>query len=115
MANHRRFKRQYIIAEAKIRTLKKDNLWINAMLINISKGGIGLYLKKSLKTGEKVAVKIAFLRNDKIRIVEEMPGIIKWARQIGNNYAAGIMFDEAINKKTTPRLWNCLEYARHDK
>lgn len=114
MTEKRGFKRRYIIAEAKIKSLKSSS-WINTMLINISRGGMAVYLRKPLKAGEKVTVKIAFIKDNELWISREINGTIRWAQQIRNNYAAGVMFDEIVNKKNFPDIWNCLEYARSNK
>ena len=46
MTEKRGFKRRHTIAEAKIKLLK-GNTWTDTMLINISRGGMAIYLRKS--------------------------------------------------------------------
>ncbi|MBI3399425.1 MAG: PilZ domain-containing protein [Deltaproteobacteria bacterium] len=115
MKDKRGHRRHYIIAEANIKLFRDGSKWINTMLVNISKDGIGIYSKRPFKTREKIVVQIAFLEHKRLQIVEEINGTIRWARQIGNNYAAGIMFDKIINKNNYPGLWMCIKYAKSNK
>ena len=110
MKEKRRLKRRYIIAEAKIRSLKGSS-WNDAMVVNINREGLALYSKKPVRPGEKVLIKITFLERKKLYTVEELSGTIRWAQLIGKNYAAGLKFDYKVNKKDLPILKRCLEYV----
>ena len=110
MKEKRRLKRRYIIAEAKIRSLRGSS-WNDAMVVNINREGLALYSKKPVKSGEKVLIKITFLERKKLYAVEELSGTIRWAQPIGKNYAAGLKFDYKVNKRELPDNKSSLEYV----
>lgn len=114
MEERRKLKRRYLLAEVKIRPVKSET-WINAVLLNISRGGLGLYAMEPVRKKEHVVVKITYLEHSKMKEVEEIPGTIQWVQQVGTHHGAGIMFSEKINKKNFPILSQCLEYSKSNK
>lgn len=114
MEEKRRLKRRYLLAEVKLRP-RKDEKWTDAVLMNINRGGIGLYASGPLRSRSKVVVKIIYLEGRKKRTSEEIPAVVKWTQSIGKHYAAGVKFEEKINKKNFPVLSKCLTYAKCNK
>jgi len=109
--SERRHSRKYLIAEVKLRTLDNGKL-MDAMAINISAGGIGIYTLEALKPRQKVAVKMTVLVKQTVIVSEEIPGTIRWVRSFEKNHAAGIEFSRKIDKKNYPILSKCLEQSR---
>lgn len=114
MYRKRKWKRDYLVAEVKIRPYP-NGTWMHTVLMNINKGGIGLYAMSEIAKNQKVAVRITYLERGKMREVEEIHGTIRWVQFIGMHYAAGIMFEEQVTKDNFPILSRCLEYARNKK
>ena len=73
-----------------------DNKSHEVYIANVSKGGTGVYMNKSLKAG--TAVNITFTQRDigGERRFEDEPGIIAWCSRCGSVYAAGIKFDNPV-------------------
>jgi hypothetical protein len=111
MKENRTLMRRHLLAEVKIKPGAGGD-WIQAVLTNINRGGIGLYAMGALKEEEKVAVRISYLDEGKVTEVEEVPGTVRWAQTIGESTAAGIGFDEAITKALYPILDRCLEQIK---
>ena len=81
------------------------------MAVNISKGGISIYTKKALRVRDRVRVRTTVAIRGKETVSEEVPGFVRWVLPLGRQFAAGIRFDKAIDKKTFPVLSRCIEYA----
>lgn len=111
MDESRRYKRRNLLAEVRIRP-REGGLWLQAVLTNIHRGGVGVYAMGALKKKEKVSVRITYLEDGRQREIEEIPGIVRWVQPIGESSAAGIMFDAVIGPKTFPLLTRCLKYIR---
>lgn len=89
--------------------------WIEAVMLNISKGGIGIYAAEPLKHKEKVSIKITYMNGKDPVETEEIPGAVSWVQPVGLKFGAGVMFEAKINSRTFPILSKCLEYARSNK
>jgi len=48
MEEKRKLRRRYMLAEVKVKSSESQG-WIDAVMLNISRGGIGLYASKPLK------------------------------------------------------------------
>lgn len=114
MVERRRLKRRYLLAEVKVRPEGASES-ISAVLMNINRGGVGLYASSALKKSAKVFVIITYLEEGRPREVEEVPGIVRWVQPIGSQLAAGIMFTRRVTKTTFPLLNKCLAYAMKNK
>lgn len=114
MEEKRRLRRRYLLARVNVRAQTGSD-WTEAVLMNINRGGIGLYAVAPVRKKSKVVVRITYLDNGKEKTSEEIPGVVRWSQKIGNHYSAGIMFEAKINKKNYPILSKCLEYARCNK
>jgi len=106
----RRLRRRHLIGAVKVRPAGGDR-WIEATLMNINRGGIGLYSTERIKKGQKVDIRISYLEGTKMRDVEEIPGKVRWVQPIGTHMAMGVMFEATVTKKTFPILNGCLAYA----
>lgn len=109
MNERRRYKRFHLAGSVKIKRSKGS---VDALTLNLSLGGIGVYAKKALKTGEEVIVLIKFLRRGVLKSVEAVPGKVRWVMPIGVEFGVGIKFDKKVGKIDTPLLYECIAYAR---
>lgn len=114
MEEKRKLKRRYMLAEVKVRPLGGGK-WIDAVMLNISRGGIGLYAAETLGRREKVSVKIIYMEGPNPMEAEEIPGVVSWVQPVGNRFGAGIMFEARVNRTTFPILSRCLDYAKSNK
>lgn len=114
MEERRKLKRRYMLAEVRIKTANSDH-WIQAVIMNINRGGIGLYAMEPVKKKDKLTIKITYLERTRMKEVEELPGVVRWVQPIGQHYAAGISFEIHVNRKTFPILTQCLEFAKSNK
>lgn len=106
----RRLRRRHLIGTVKVRPAGSET-WLDATLMNINRGGIGLYSTERIKKGQKVDIRISYLEGGKMKDVEQIPGKVRWTQPIGTHVAMGIMFEGTISKKTFPILNGCLAYA----
>ncbi|MEE8184994.1 MAG: PilZ domain-containing protein [Thermodesulfobacteriota bacterium] len=109
--NKRKTKRPYVLATIRIKPIR-GGLEIDALTINISKNGVGLYSKKQMKKGRRVVVKVTFFDGKGMKTSEDMKGTVSWSQKLGKQFAVGIKFDESINRKNYPVLHTCLVYAQ---
>ena len=107
----RKFERRYLVAEVQLRK-EEGGSRVNAMAVNISDDGIGLYTTEPLEEDEKVTVKVTVLIRGTLIVTEEVPGTVRWVEPIDRNYAAGVKFGSSIVDSEFPVLHRCLEYAR---
>ncbi|CAG1066169.1 hypothetical protein BAC1_01773 [uncultured bacterium] len=114
MEEKRKLRRRYMLAEVKVRPSDGQE-WIDAVMLNISRGGIGLYASRPLRKKERVSIKITYMDGTRPVEAEEIPGVVSWVQPVGDKAGAGIMFDAKITRKSFPILSRCLEYARSNK
>ncbi len=110
MKDKRKYPRRYLLAQVRLKT-SKSGPGTNSVAVNISKGGISIYTKKALKVKDKVRVKITVMIRGKETVSEEVPGVVRWVMPVAGQYAAGIRFNDVIDKKRFPVLARCIEYA----
>lgn len=114
MEEKRKLRRRYMLGEVKVKS-PMSQVWIEAVMLNISRGGIGLYAPEPLKKKEKVSIKITYMEGQKPVEAEEIPGVVSWVQPVGDNVGAGITFDAKVTRQSFPILSRCLEYARRNK
>ena len=114
MEEKRKLRRRYMLAGVKVRP-SDSPAWIEAVMLNISKGGIGLYAAEPLKHKGKVSIKITYMNGKDPVETEEIPGVVSWVQPVGSKFGAGAEFEAKVNGKTFPILSKCLEYARSNK
>lgn len=114
MEEKRKLKRRYMLAEVKIKPSGSER-WIDAVMLNISRGGIGLYAAEPLSKRARVSIKIIYMEGPNPTEAEEIPGVVSWVQPVGSRFGAGIMFDTKVNRKTFPILSRCLDYAKSNK
>lgn len=110
MAENRKHARKYLVAEVKVERRDVRSI-TNALAINISEEGIGLYTTEAFKPGEKVTVVITILMADSALVSEAVQGAVRWTQPLEKKFATGIKFDKKITKKDFPILSRSLEYS----
>lgn len=95
MKSRRKFKRLSImsIGFLKVNGDKKSH---EVYIANVSKGGTGVYMNKSLKVGTEVAITFTQRDIESERRFEDKQGAIAWCSRCGSVYAAGIKFESPI-------------------
>ena len=111
MGEQRRAKRPYVLAKVMIKPVK-GGASMEAVAINLSRKGIGVYIKRSLKQGRKVLVQLTFFDEKGAKTTEATRGTIRLILELGGQYAAGIDFDHLIRKKDQPILYSCFEQVK---
>ena len=111
MKQRRKTKRPYILAKVKIKQVGGVPS-MEAVAINLSRKGIGVYIKRSLKQGRKVLVQLTFFDEKGVKITEATRGTIRLILELGGQYAAGIDFDHLIRKTDQPILYSCFEQVK---
>ncbi len=114
MEEKRRLRRRSLAAEVGLKPVGEKG-WTEGVLMNINRGGIGVYTGAELKKKSRVVVRVSFRENGKRVTTEEIPGIIKWVARVGNQFGAGIMFLDRINRRNFPTLSRCLDLAKMTK
>lgn len=68
-------------------------------LSNISRGGIGIYLHREVKTGQKIALVLTF-QNERYGEREEKITLrVCWSSRIGRLYMAGLKFSRLTDER----------------
>jgi c-di-GMP-binding flagellar brake protein YcgR len=117
MKKQRREDRPSVVASVKIKLVDGGPL-MDAAAIDISRGGMGVYIKRPLEEGSKVVATLLFFDGKGYKTTEGMPGTVRWILEFGGQQAtgmtrmAGIQFDSLINERQQPVLHACLEYAK---
>ncbi|MBI5468316.1 MAG: PilZ domain-containing protein [Deltaproteobacteria bacterium] len=116
MEENRRDRRHYLMAEVLIRTspAPADDP-VRAVLMNINRGGIGVYSPQPLKKKTHVVVRIAYREGTKTIAAEDIQGSVCWSHAIGKSWAAGISFSERVTRKNYPILNKCFAKAKMNK
>lgn len=114
MEENRRYRRYYLMAEVLLKTSPTDEP-VRAVLMNINRGGIGVYSPQPLKKKTHVVVRISYRERTRMIAAEEIQGTVRWSHAIGKSWAAGISFSERVTRRNYPILNKCFERARMNK
>ena len=104
-ADQRKKKRVSMIAAAVIRP-SPSGPPIEAYIINISYGGLGLYVKEPLEGRVQTAISLRVGTGK--RVTETVWGHVTWKKPVGSSYAVGISF-EGLNPQDHKTLLSYLE------
>ncbi len=114
MEENRRYRRHYLMAEVLINFPPADEP-VRAVLMNINRGGIGVYSPTPLKKKTHVVVRISYREGSRMVASEEIEGQVRWSQAIGKSWAAGISFAARVTRKNHPILNKCFEKAKMNK
>lgn len=90
--DRRKSKRVLITATAEVSDLS-GNMAQEGYVMNISSGGVGLFLKSPIQVGSPVEVKLSFYATTGIRDVRQIRGYVKRVELFSNVYNTGIEFE----------------------
>jgi len=106
--DQRKKKRVNMIAAAVVRP-SPSGPPIEAYIINISHGGLGMYVKEPLDGRVQTTINLRVGTNK--RVTETVWGHVTWKKPVGLSYAIGISF-EGLNPKDHGVLLSFLENWR---
>ena len=75
--------------------------------INISRGGLALYTVSAFDINTELLLTI-FFKYDLGEKREDISGIVRWIKPVGDIFALGVQFKE-IRKETNPMIFSFLE------
>jgi hypothetical protein len=107
--DHRKYRRISMMNSAEL-MLPGDSDPIEALVDNVSYGGIGLYIPEQMTEGPDVIVRIVYNEGKPEKFAETIPGTVRWCRPFGTWYGVGIEF-KYLSPKEHGRLLNYLDQA----
>jgi c-di-GMP-binding flagellar brake protein YcgR len=90
MKNRRQALRMTVMGIVRI-ALPGDSRTIEAYLANISRGGIGIYLHRKVRVGQKIRITVR-LKGEWER-EEEIGAEVTWVSRAGDLYMVGVEFE----------------------
>ena len=112
----RRNSKRITITSTAVISLPEDNSDVgsfNGTVINVSRGGVGLCMTKSIKKDLVVNVELKFIDPEGNQCEEIVKGRIAWQTEIAPFYIIGVEFD---NQKDWGKssLWRYLELKEEE-
>ena len=107
--DHRKYRRINMMNSAEV-MLPGDQSGIEALVDNVSYGGIGLYIPSQIAEGTEAIIRIIYNQGKGEKISETLSGTVRWCRPFGTWYGVGIEF-KYLNPKEHGRLLNYLDQA----
>jgi len=102
----RRHRRVQISGIATLKFEEKGKMRsIQTVIANISLRGIGLYSYNSIEINKCVSIAVNFMSGDGMLKTDSIKGCIICRKKINNTYFVGIQFNEEINAKHQPSLF----------
>lgn len=87
----------------KIEVKKKDAApSLSCSAVNISKGGAAIYSEKPFEINAELLLTV-FFKNVNGEKSEEIAGVIRWIKPVGNMFAVGVQFKE-FNMESHPLI-----------
>jgi hypothetical protein len=110
MINKRQCKRVPISGIAALVFEKKGQIYsIETVIANIALKGVGLYSYNSIEEKTGVSITIHFISEDGALKTDSIEGCVMCNKQIDNTYFIGIQFNEEINIKNQPSLFEQIQ------
>ena len=111
MKNKRKYKRVPLAGIATLSFEDKGQLIsIETVIANIALRGIGLYSYKPIAVKTSVSITINFISADGSLQTNSIKGDVICNKKIDNTYFIGIHFNERINIKNQPLLFEQIQY-----
>ena len=107
--NHRKYKRASMMNSAEL-MLPGDQRFIEVFVVNVSYGGVGMYIPRKVKEGTAVTLKILFSEGRSERVSEAVAGTVRWCSPMGSWFGLGIEF-KYLNPREHSMLLKFLEQA----
>jgi hypothetical protein len=86
-----------------------DNKSIQGLLGSISSVGMGLYVDNPIEANKQVSIAISFLSIGGAIKDSVVEGSVVYSKDLGKNYFVGIQFNETVNSKNQPLLYQHIE------
>ncbi len=110
MTNKRKHLRVPIFGTATLKFEDKSTIQtMQTLPANISLGGIGLYSNNSIEIGTDVLISINFISAYGEARTASIKGRVIYHNKIGDIYFFGIRFNEEINFKNEPSLYEHMQ------
>ena len=102
----RLYKRSGVMAVTDVTTHAGETF--EALIGNLSRGGIGLYSDQALTPGRNVQLRLTFLTEDGLSGGEVVEAAVRWCRKVRNHHAVGLEFRN-VSPDTHPGLLALIE------
>ena len=107
--NRRKYKRASMMNSAEL-ILPGDQSATEVLVVNVSFGGIGIYIPKPLAERTGIILRILYSEGKSERVAESVPGTVRWCRPMGTWFGVGIEF-KYLNPREHSMLLKFLEQA----
>jgi hypothetical protein len=108
MINKRKYTRVPMAGTAVVKFEVKGYVTIKTTISTISLRGIGLYSHEPIEIDTNVSIAINFITVGGIK-GDSIKGRVKHSKKIGDIYFLGIYFNEEINSKNQPSLYQHIQ------
>lgn len=85
----RKYKRAIMMNSALL-VPQADQNAIEVLIVNVSYGGIGMYIPKKLVVGTDVTIKILYSEGRPEKLTESVSGTVRWCRPMGSWFGLGV-------------------------
>jgi hypothetical protein len=112
MAERKRRRRRFPIAASALVTFSSEegDDSLEAVVANISFGGMGIYSRKTLGKGMPVLIELNFISSDGSIKTSFLEGVTVYdTRSLGSLWFVGIVFNKEVNPADQPLLHDHLE------
>jgi hypothetical protein len=89
--NPRKYKRASMMNSAEL-MLPGDQSATEVLVVNVSHGGLGMYIPKPLAEGTETILRILYSEGKSERVAESVSGTVRWCRPMGTWFGVGIEF-----------------------
>jgi len=77
--------------------------------INIGRGGLALYSRTAFDLNTELALTLFFKYNGEEEKREDVSGIVRWIKPVGDLFALGIQFSKKMDRESHPLISLYLE------
>ncbi|MBI5197637.1 MAG: PilZ domain-containing protein [Nitrospirae bacterium] len=105
---------RYGISSLAMVTIPGTGEVIDALVSNVSRGGVGIYTQSPLPVGLAVRIQVSFLQtNGNQEITEIIPGRVIWVKPLHKHFVVGIAFTALDDHLHSNLIESLNEAARH--
>jgi Tfp pilus assembly protein PilZ len=108
MENRRKHSRPTLLGKVAL-SLPQEEGTMDGYTINISRGGIGIYLSRPLEMNTEADLILHFQLEDQEK-AEQIGGTVRWIKPIGDLFATGFQFRD-LRQEKHPLIFAYLEVA----
>jgi c-di-GMP-binding flagellar brake protein YcgR len=108
----RKYQRYSYIATAALRPNISDDVKpVTVMVQNISQGGMGAFLEHSVDVGTPVTIEVNFISSLGAEVKDRVDGKVSSVTEKDGLYFVGVSFQEELNAKKQPYLYELFEQS----